>query len=237
MATGQRRQVLQHLRRAVLLRDGAGLTDGQLLECFLRRRDDAAFEALVRRHGPTVLGVCRRVLRNRHDAEDAFQATFLVLARKAAAIASRELLAGWLYGVAYNIALKANAANARRRARERQVTAMPEPEAAQQDLGSDLQPLLDVELSRLPERYRAPLVLCDLEGKTRKEAARQLGWPEGTLSGRLWRARAALAKRLAQRGLVLSGGALAAVLAQGAAPACVPAPLVASTVRAATLFA
>src|SRR5947208_3590144 len=138
--------------RAVLLRDGAGLTDGQLLECFIARRDDAAFEALVRRHGPMVLGVCRRILRNHHDSEDAFQATFLVLARKAASIVPREKLGGWLYGVANRTALKAKATTARRR--ERQVRQMPEPVAPQGDTEHDAQELLDKELNRLPEKYR-----------------------------------------------------------------------------------
>jgi RNA polymerase sigma factor (sigma-70 family) len=195
---------LQCLRRAALLRDGAGLADGQLLECFVTRREEAAFEAIVRRHGPMVMGVCRRVLGNRHDAEDAFQATFLVLVRKAGAIMSRELLANWLYGVAYNTALKAKAATARRRVCERRgrpalVAEMSETKAAGQDLWSDLRPVLDVELSRLPDKYRVPIILCDLEGKTRKEAARQLGWPEGTLSGRLARGRRLLAAKLTRR--------------------------------------
>src|SRR4051794_9442977 len=156
-------EVIQHLRRAMLLRGGAGLTDGQLLEGFISRRDGAALEALVQRHGPMVWGVCRRVLRNEHDAEDAFQATFLVLVRKAASIASTELLANWLYGVAHRTALKARATAARRKGREKQVAEMPEPAVAEQHLWGDLQPLLDAELSRLPDKYRVVVVLCDLE--------------------------------------------------------------------------
>src|SRR3954470_16338664 len=142
MPMGQTSQVVHHLRRAMLLRDGAGLTDGQLLGCFIEHRDEAAFAALVRRHGPLVWGVCRRLL-NHHDPEDAFQATFLVLVRKAATIASRELLANWLYGVAHQTAMKARATVAKRKTRERQSTNMPEPEAVQHGLGDDLQPLLD----------------------------------------------------------------------------------------------
>src|SRR6516165_5933542 len=142
MATNQLSEVIQHLRRTVLRRDGAGLTDGQLLADYLSRREEAALAALVRRHGPMVWGVCRRVLRNDHDAEDAFQATFLVLVRKAASIASPEFLANWLYGVAHQTALKARATTAKRRARERQVTQMPEPAATQPDLWNDLLPLL-----------------------------------------------------------------------------------------------
>ena len=237
MATSQMSGVIQHLRRAVLLRDGAGLTDGQLLEDYISRRDEAALAALVRRHGPMVWSVCRRVLRNYHDAEDAFQATFLVLVRKAVSIASRELVANWLYGVAHQTALKARATAAKKDGRERQVTEMPEPAVAEQDLWNDLQPLLDEELSRLPDKYRVVIVLCDLEGKTRKEAARQLGCPEGTVAGQLARARALLAKRLTQRGVALSGGALAAVLAQQAASAGVPNSVVDSTIKAASLLA
>ncbi len=236
MATSQICGVIQHLRSA-LLRDGAGLTDGQLLEDYLSRRDEAALAALVRRHGPMVWGVCRRVLWNHHDPEDAFQATFLVLVRKAASIASRELLANWLYGVAHRTALKARATAARKRARERQVTEMPEPKAVELDRWHDLQPLLDQELSRLPEKYRVLIVLCDLDGKTRREAARQLGVPEGTVAGRLARARAMLAKRLALRGVVFSGSSVAALVSAGSASASAPPALVASTIQAASLLA
>src|SRR5262249_44075451 len=151
--------VLPHVRRAALLQDGGGMTDGQLLECFLARREEAAFEALVRRHGPMVLGVCRRVLRNAHDAEDAFQATFLVLVRKAASLLPREAVGNWLYGVAYHTALKARAAALRRRAKEAQVRAMSPREARPEDAGQEWRPLLDHELSRLPDKYREPVVL------------------------------------------------------------------------------
>jgi RNA polymerase sigma factor (sigma-70 family) len=235
MATGQPRDLLRQLRRAALSRDGGGMTDGQLLESFVARRDEAAFEALVRRHGPMVLGVCRRVLGHAQDAEDAFQATFLVLLRKAASLRQRELLGNWLYGVAYRTALDARAVAARRRALERQVSPMPEPEAADAaDVWRELRPLLDRELSRLPDKYRVPVVLCYLEGRTRRDVARQLGLPAGTLSGRLTTARRMLAGRLARHGgLALSGGALAAALCQGAATACVPAPLVAKVVAVA----
>jgi RNA polymerase sigma factor (sigma-70 family) len=238
MATSQLSEVMQQLRRTVVLQDEAGLTDGQLLERFVRRRDEAAFAALVCRHSPMVLGVCRRVLGNLHDAEDAFQATFLVLVRKAASVVPRGLVGNWLYGVAYQTALRAKVANARRRAREKQVTALPEPEAAPPDSWPDLQPLLDQELSRLPDKYRVPILLCDLEGKTHQEAARQLGWPVGTLSGRLARGRKRLADRLGRRGfLALSAGSLAAVLSQNTASATPPSSLLAATVRAAGAFA
>ena len=230
-------KILQQLRSTVFRLDGAGLTDGELLECFITEREDAAFAALVRRHGPMVWGVCRRILPSHHDAEDAFQATFLVLVRKAASVVPREKVANWLYGVAHQTALNTRAAAARRRMRERQMMEMPEPAAPEQDVWRDLKPVLDQELSRLPGKYRAAIVLCDLEGKTRKEVARQLGVPEGTLSGRLTRGRAMLAKRLVRHGVAVSGGALAAVLSQNALSAGVPTPVVSNTIRAACLLA
>lgn len=236
MAASKTTKVVQHLRRAVLLHDGAGLTDGQLLHDYVSRHEEVAIAALVRRHGPMVWGVCRRVLRNYHDAEDAFQATFLVLLRRAASITSPELLANWLYGVAHQTALKARATTATRRARERQVINMPEPAATEGDLWHGLQPLLDQELSRLPGKYRVAIVLCDLKGKTRKEAARQLGVPEGTLAARVARGRAMLTKRLARHGAVVSGGLLATMLAQNAA-AGVPTAVVGSTIKAVTVVA
>jgi RNA polymerase sigma factor (sigma-70 family) len=229
--------VIQHLRRTIVLQDEAGLTDGQLLADYVSRRDAAALATLVRRHGPMVWGVCQRVLRNQHDAEDAFQATFLVLVRKAASIASPKLVANWLYGVAHQTALKARATAAKRKVREKQVTAMPEPAATEPDLGRDLLPMLDQELNRLPDKYRIAIVLCDLEGKTRTEAARQLGVPEGTLAARVARGRRLLAKRLARHGLAVTGGALGILLTQNAASAGVPPSVVSTTIKAASLFA
>jgi len=237
MATAQKDTVIRHLRRAVLRQDGAGRTDGQLLGSFIDQKDEAAFETLVRRHGPMVFGVCRRVVRNHHDAEDAFQATFLVLARKASSVKQPERLANWLHGVALRTATKAKTMTAKRRGREKQVTELPELEAAQQGHWFDLQPLLDQELKGLPENYRLPILLCDLEGKTIKEAAQQLGWPQGTLAGRLARGRKLLAKRLAGRGVVLSAGSLAVVISQNVASAGVPTALMSSTVKAATTIA
>jgi RNA polymerase sigma factor (sigma-70 family) len=236
MATGPFGIVVGHLRRAALLQGGADLTDGELLECFLARRDEAAFAALLRRHGPMVLGVCRRVLRNEADAEDAFQATFLVLVRKAASVVPRQRVGNWLYGVAYHTALKARAMNRKRRAHERRAGAMAAPAAPAEDW-QQLQALLDEELSLLPDKYRIPIVLCELEGTPLKTAARQLDWPLGTVASRLARARALLAGRLARRGVTLAGGALAAVLCEGAATACVPPPLAVATVQAAALVA
>jgi RNA polymerase sigma factor (sigma-70 family) len=233
----QASEVIQYLRRTVLPPDGAGMTDGQLLSRFIEGRDEDAFAALVRRHGPMVWGVCRRLLACHQDAEDAFQATFLVLVRKAASVRPREMVANWLYGVASMTARRANVAAAKARRRERRLAETPEPAVLEQDRWRDLQPLLDGELNRLPDKYRAVIVLCDLEGKTRTEAARQLGLPEGTVASRLARARALLAKRLARHGLAVSGGASALVLSQRAAPAGVPASVVSSTVKAASRFA
>jgi RNA polymerase sigma factor (sigma-70 family) len=235
MATRHTNGVIHHLRR--VLQEGAGLTDDQLLEDYISRRDEAAIAALVRRHGPMVWGVCCRVLRNHHDAEDAFQATFLVLVRRAASIASRELLANWLHGVAHQTALKARATAAKRRGRERQVTEMPESAVTGQDRWRDLQLLLDEELSRLPDKYRSVIVLCDLQGRTRKEAARQLGCPDGTVAGQLARARTMLAKRLTKRGFTFSGGALAVALSQQAASAGVPNSVVDSAINLASHLA
>jgi RNA polymerase sigma factor (sigma-70 family) len=237
MATSHLSDFLQNLRGAVLRRDGAGLTDGQLLAAFIEQRNEAAITALVRRHGAMVWGVCRRVLANHHDAEDAFQATFLVLVRKATAVVPREMVGNWLYGVACQTARKARTTTGKRKARERQVTAMPEPAAVEQDLWNDLQPLLDRELSLLPDKYRVPIVLCDLEGKTRKEAARQVGVPDGTLAARLARGQVLLAKRLGRQGLMLSGGSLAVLLSRDAATAGVPASVLSTTIKAATVFA
>jgi RNA polymerase sigma factor (sigma-70 family) len=229
--------VIRHLRRTMLPGGEDGLNDRQLLERFLARRDGEAFEALVRRHGPMVLGVCRRVIGNVHDAEDAFQATFLVLVRRAAALAAPELLGNWLYGVAYRTALEAKARKARRSAREKQVADMPQPRVDSEEVRQDLQFLLDEELNRLPEPYRVPIVLCDLEGLSRKDVARQLNLPEGTLSSRLATGRKKLADNLTRRGVVLSSAALAAVLGRSALTACVPSALVVSVTRAATLLA
>jgi RNA polymerase sigma factor (sigma-70 family) len=228
--------VIEYLHRVVLPQDRAGLTDGQLLESFVSRKDEAAFTALVRRHGPMVLGVCRRILRNYHDAEDAWQATFLVLARKAPSVQPTHRVANWLHGVAFRTALKARALRAKRQVRERQVQELPEPAATPQTPWNDLQPLLDRELQCLPAIYRLPILLCDLEGKSIKEATRQLGWPQGTLSGRLARGRKMLAQRLTRRGLLLSGGALGVVVSQNVASARVPTLLLSSTVKAGMLM-
>jgi RNA polymerase sigma factor (sigma-70 family) len=217
--------------------DEASPSDRELLERFIERRDERAFEILVRLHGPLVLGVCRRIIGHHHDAEEAFQATFLVLARKAASVQPPDMVANWLNGVACRTALKMRSTVAQRRAKEFQVAVVPEPKVPQSDRWEEIAPLLDRELSRLPDKYRAAVVCCDLEGRSRHDAAQELGWPEGTLKVRLMQARAILAKRLARQGIVLSVGALAAVVSENAASAAVSSTLVASTAKAAGALA
>jgi RNA polymerase sigma factor (sigma-70 family) len=228
--------VVRHLRRAAFRRDAAQLTDGELLECYIRHRDETAFADLVRRHGPMVLGVCRRVLGQDADAEDAFQATFLVLVRKARAVRPRGLVGNWLYGVAHNTARKAKAMRGVRSARER--SAGIEALARRPRDGRDpLHELLDEELAWLPEKYRVPIVCCDLEGRTISDAAAHLGWPQGTVAGRLARARSLLARRLSQRGVTYSAAAVTSALALQAASASVGTSLTSATVAAARAFA
>src|SRR5579871_6753684 len=170
------RAVIQSIRRAMLLHGGGGLTDRQLLECFIERQDHDAFEALVRLHGPMVFGVCSRILAHHQDAEEAFQATFLVLARKGDSLTQRESLSSWLYGVALRTARKAKSLRARRRLREQAMTTTHEPcQVSTPNPWSEVSPFLDDELARLPEKYRTAIVLCDLEGKTHKEASQLLG--------------------------------------------------------------
>ena len=223
---------IKNLLRAWLRHEGAGLTDGQLLEEFVGKHDATAFEELVQRHGPMVWGTCHRILRNPHDSDDAFQATFLVLVQKAASVLPRQLVGNWLYGVAHVTALRAKAVAAKQRVRERQVIAMPEPIPRDEGLSPDLLALLDQELKTLPDRLRAAIVLCDLEGRSRREVARQLKIPEGTLSSRLTTGRRILARKLARHG-IFSAAALATILSRNSGSATVPAPLVGSTVLAA----
>ncbi len=234
MPTSPLSVVIQHLM-ADVGPNGGGMTDGELLARFLSSRDDDALAALVRRHAPMVWGVCCRLLRNHYDAEDAFQATFLALVRKAADV-PRQAVANWLYGVARQTAVRLRARAAKQRRRETQVVNMPEPTVAEVR-DADWQSVLDEELSRLPDHYRSVIVLCHLEGMTRKEAARQLGIPEGSVASRLARARVMLAKRLTQRGIVMAGGSVAAALSAGSAAASAPPALVASTIKAASLLA
>jgi RNA polymerase sigma factor (sigma-70 family) len=232
MAQARLQGVLRHLRH---LLGPAGLDpppDGQLLRQFAAQRDEAAFARLVQRHGGMVLGVCRSVLHHAQDAEDAFQATFLLLAQKAAAIRQLDSVAGWLYQVAYRLALKLRAKIARERPHQLQPAA-PDPAVSPDDLTwRELQQILHEELDRLPEKYRAPLVLCCLEGQTREAAARLLGWTPGTLKGRLQRAREMLRRRLGRRGLGPAATLLTTLLTLQTAAA-VPAVLTKATAQAA----
>ena len=211
-------------------------TDGELVERFCRDREPAAFEELVARHGPTVMGVCRRRLNNEQDAEDVFQATFMVLARSAQSIRKRRSISSWLYGVALRTAARHQRDAIRRR--EREMDAMKDMEHARpDDAGWDeLAPVLDEELSHLPEKYRQPIVLCYLEGRTNEEAAEMLGWPSGSMSRRLSKGRELLRRRLVRRGVAGTGAAITALIAQNGAAA-VPAAAASSITEAALLVA
>ncbi len=225
-------QSLAHILPGVqrLLGESHGSSDAHLLGRFLSGGDAEAFSELVRRHGPMVLAACRRLLPDAHDVDDVFQATFLVLIRKAGSIRRREQLANWLYGVACRAALKVRTQNARRHGRERPLGDVPVDGDAAELVWRELRPLLDEELHRLPEKYRTPVVLCYLEGISKREAARRLGWPEGTLSIRLHRAREILRGRLTRRGVTLSVGVVVAALSECRALGAVPASLLTATV-------
>jgi len=237
MAESHPNPLLQHLRHLIGGVPAAAMTDSQLLERFVAHRDETAVEVLVRRHGPLVFGVCRRVLHNVHSAEDAFQATFLILARKAPSLVRHERLRSWLYKIAYRLALRARANEVRRQQREaRAARGRPAPANSAASPG-DVVVALEEELQRLPARHRDPLVLCYLEGKTNQEAAQVLCCPSGSMSARLAQARARLREGLAWRGFAAPAVGVAGLLASAAAEAAVPLPLVSNTVRAALWFA
>ncbi|MBP3960272.1 sigma-70 family RNA polymerase sigma factor [Gemmata sp. G18] len=227
------RPLAQQLLRVVL--GTSDVPDRDLLARFVTTRDEEAFAEIVRRHGPMVLAACRRVTGRPHDAEDAFQAAFLVLARRAGHLTRPELLANWLYGVACRTALDARAS--RRRAEEHVVSAAPEPAAPHpRDDSADLRRVIDEELAKLPDKYRTAVVLCDLEGLPRHTAAAQLGIPEGTLSSRLAHARKVLGDRLARRGVTASVTAISAVVGRDSLATVVPHTLTNTTVYAAARF-
>ncbi len=228
MASIRLRGVVDHIRRLAGGAGSATMTDRQLLEGFALRREEAAFEALVRRHGPLVRGTCRRVLRNPADVDDAFQATFLVLARKAGSLRWHDSVAPWLYRVAYRVALKAKVRDARRQRHEGRA-GLDRAGAATAGGWQELQGVLDEELHALPEAYRVPLLLCYLEGLARDEVAERLGCSPGAVKGRLERGRDLLRARLTRRGLALSTVVLASLLAEDHATAAVPPALAAST--------
>jgi RNA polymerase sigma factor (sigma-70 family) len=228
-------EFLHRLRWSLRPRGGAEATDADLLRRFLESREEEAFATLVHRHGPMVLNVCRRLVQNSADADDAFQATFLVLVRRAASIRKPQLLGNWLYGVAHRVAARARVQAARRRVREMSEVEMITADPCRE--GSEWSPVLLEELNRLPEKYQAPMVLCYLQGKTNQEAAELLAWPVGTVKGRLTRGRELLRKRLTRRGVLLSSGLLAAALTPSIGSAAVPAALADATIRTAMLVA
>src|SRR5262245_51884274 len=226
--------IARYVRR-IAARDPRGQTDRQLLDRFLHKQDEAAFAELVRLHGPTVLSVCRRVLHHEQDAEDAFQAAFLILVRKAGSIRQHESLGGWLFRVSYRLALRARAQVSRRHEQLTAPDALPAvtcSDEPRQALGL----ALDEELQRLPEAYRSAVVLCYLEGRSQAEAARLLATTADAVNSRLKRAREILRQRLARHGLLLSGGMVAAALDGHAAQAALPPALVRLTTQTAVGF-
>src|SRR5262245_28088037 len=235
MAASQLGSMMGRIRKLVTGPGSGKPADHELLERFVKRRDEAAFASLLAQHGPMVLDVCRRVLRDPHGAEDAFQATFLVLLRKAGSIREGALLGNWLYGVAYRTAARANVEAAKRRVRESKHPAKHAADPLAEITARELLAVLDEELHGLPAHYRAPLVLCYLEGKTRDEAARLCGWSLATLGRRLERGRELLRAKLTRRGLTLSAALLSILLSQTPASSGVPASLATATTRLVTL--
>jgi RNA polymerase sigma factor (sigma-70 family) len=235
MAATTLRDVLRHLCQ---IWEAQGETpDSELLERYLSRKDDRAFAALVRRHGPLVLGVGRRVLDDAHAAEDVFQATFLVLVRRAASVSKHRPLAGWLFGVAQRIALKARARAASRRHHERRLLAMPRSESLDEHSWQELRAVLDEEIAGLPQKYQACVVLCHLQGLSYDQAAKQLGWSKSSLAKRVCKARELLRGRLVKRGVALSAATFATLLTEQAKAVPVAAMLTIHTVKAAMSFA
>jgi RNA polymerase sigma factor (sigma-70 family) len=232
MAHEQLRTFLQRLRRVINPDGGSELSDAQLLERFVNRRDEAAFEVLVWRHRGLVLNVCGRLVPRAEDREDAFQATFLVLARLAGSIGKGASLGSWLYKVAYRVALRERARTARHAAQPESALGRLAAQPAASEVGPDVRAVLDEEINRLPEKNRAALLLCYLQGKTTSEAAQQLGCARGTVCSRLAWARQHLRGRLTRRGLALSAAGLIAELAPGKTPAA----KVGATVKAALSY-
>ncbi|HEV2949275.1 MAG TPA: sigma-70 family RNA polymerase sigma factor [Gemmataceae bacterium] len=235
MIHGRLSPILRHLRRVIPPREANGISDAQLLERFVHQNDEAAFELLLWRHGPMVWTLCRRILPDFHEAEDAFQAAMLVLARKAGSINKRLSLASWLYKVAFRIALRARADSARRAKLEKRNLTLP-PQVFVPDLGNDvreLRPVIDEGLMQMPEKYRAPVVLCYLQNKSNEEAARLLRWPVGTVKTRLAKARELLGSWLRRRGVVLSTAALASILMPPTSQAAMPAGILSATLKSA----
>lgn len=237
MSKGQLDGVVAYIRRLMGAPRGDH-TDGELLDRFATRHDQDAFAALVSRHGPMVLGVCRRVLHDHHDAEDAFQATFLILVRKSTSLNQNRPLGNWLYTVALNTACKARESAERRRRHEAAAGIVGEKSPVSDELiKAELRTVIDEELEHLPTKYRQPLVLCYLQGKTNEAAAQELGWTKGTVSGRLARARDLLRGRLTRRGIAISGAAGVSLIEPAVARAVVSGGLLTATIQAAASYA
>jgi RNA polymerase sigma-70 factor (ECF subfamily) len=232
MSNSQTNTVLRYIRTLPVTEQACNLTDRELMEHFKDRNEEDAFAGLVCRHGPMVLNLCQRILQNEHDAEDAFQATFLVLSRKATSLPPRESLCGWLHSVAGRIAQKAKVAAARRRKNEGLVPEKPVGDPLAQMSLQEARKILDAELARLPDKFRAPLILCYLEGLARDEAANRLGWSVSTLKSRLKQARDKLGRRLASRGIPLSIAFGSLLFHEGMALGAVPSFLMNSTIEA-----
>ena len=230
-------EFIRSLRRTAGAGSAEAASDGQLLERFASRRDESAFETLMARHGPMVLGVCRRVLDDPHDADDAFQATFFVFAHKAASISRPQALGSWLYRIAQRTAVRAKVEKKRRRNQESILDDLPAAETVEDLAWHELRPVLDEEVNRLPRKYRDVVVYCYLQEKSYTEAAKALGLAAGTVSSRLARARDLLRKRLLRRGLALSSSLLVSLLAQRALSAAVPSTLRTITTQAALRIA
>src|SRR5262249_17809278 len=236
MGTPQLGTLLRHIHKLATGPRSAQETDRQLLDHFAALRDESAFTALVGRHGPMVLQVCRRVLHHEQDAEDAFQAVFLVLARHSGSIRKRQALASWLYGVAYRTAMKVKRSAARRRNHEARLRACTSA-TTRSPAWDEVQAVLDEEIQRLAEPFRAAFVLCVLEGKSVPQAAAELGWKVGTVSSRLTRARQQLRQRLARRGIEASVLLAALALTEGVGKAALPTLLARVTIRSGLVIA
>ncbi len=232
MVNGRYGATFRQIDSLVRFGTSANLSDGQLLDRFLSRSEagEAAFEALVSRHGGMVMAVCRQVLGTTDGVDDAFQATFLVLVRQAGSIRKKDSLGPWLHGVARRVSLRARRDASRRKERERNVFRVVGSEPPDEVLAATLHD----EIARLPEKYRTPIVLCDLEGQSHAEVAKRLEWPIGTVSGRLSRARSLLKSRIARRGLALSTASLVAAMNSGCSPSNVSAIVVGRAVRLAS---
>src|SRR6516164_139566 len=236
MATANVSDFLRRLTRGMVAETLAVQSDRQLVEQFLAGRGEAVFEAILRRHGAMVYRVCWRVLQHHQDAEDAFQATFLVLAQRLRTVRKHASLASWLHGVAHRLALRAKAGAATRRRHEAQASVC-QPMPPDDVSWGEVRAVLDAELAALPEKWRLPLVLCYLEGRTQDEAAAQIGWSPRTLRRRLEEARTGLGRRLSRRGVAWSAALSAVLLSESGASAALSPGLLDSTIKAASLFA